>query len=597
MKKYIIIIILSFIFILNVNAETGYTTDKTGLSLRDRPSTASKDYIIATIPYGVEFYISNTDAGKGDGCSKGWYYVYYQGSYGYACSGLIGIVGKADTSYDRPWTTPKKAIIGGAKFISSGYISNGQNTSYLKKFNVNISSFYAQYTHQYMANLRAPAGEANTTYNSLKENDLLENDFNFTIPVYNNLPEQTYDYNGLYKVELLTSNKKDKAFEKQIKNFPDSYKPYLRYIHTLHSNWTFTPLETKLDFNDAFLNEKYISSIEISSGYCEKKPYTITESGWCIANDDATKFFLDPRNFLTEKYVFMFENLGYSDIFTEDTIKSVLKDTFMSDMSILDNQTYSSIFIEAGSVAKVSPLYLASLARQEVGTKGGVTTSGKKFTYEGYTYKGIYNFFNIGANSSETNPALAGLVWANGGKGVNNSSKKVTDDTENKEEENKTTEEETDEKEEKKEKKTKTELGNELISSLSTKKYGEYIGGYDPGTKIKSIKKKVKKQDIVIKGNDGKLKLDGDLIGTGNTIEANYDGEVITFTYVMFGDLTGDGEINSADLLKMRQYLLGSIELDGAFLNSAYLNGDNEINSADLLRIRQHLLGTAPIIQ
>ena len=69
------------------------------------------------------------------------------------------------------------------------------------------------------------------------------------------------------------------------------------------------------------------------------------------------------------------------------------------------------------------------------------------------------------------------------------------------------------------------------------------------------------------------------------------------YTYIMFGDLTGDGEINSADLLKMRQYLLGSIELNGAFLGSAYLNGDDEINSADLLRIRQHLLGTDPIGQ
>ena len=71
----------------------------------------------------------------------------------------------------------------------------------------------------------------------------------------------------------------------------------------------------------------------------------------------------------------------------------------------------------------------------------------------------------------------------------------------------------------------------------------------------------------------------------------------MTYTYVMFGDLNGDGEINSADLLKMRQYLLGTNQLSGAFLNSAYLNGDNEINSADLLRIRQHLLGTASIGQ
>ena len=487
---------------------------------------------------------------------------------------MIKIVGEIDTSYDRPWTSPKKAIVGGAKFISSGYISNGQNTSYLKKFNVSLDAFYAQYTHQYMANLRAPASEANTTFKSLNENNLLGSDYNFIIPVYNNMPEQNYSYNGLYSVDKPTTDETDDSFESMISGFPDSYKPYLRYIHKLHNNWSFTPLNTNLDFNEAFINEKYVSSIEIISGYCETNPYTITESGWCIANDDATKFFLDPRNFLTEKYIFMFENLGYSEIITEETVKSVLKDTFMSDISILDNESYSSIFMEAGKVAKVSPLYLASLARQEVGTEGGVTTSGNEFTYEGYTYNGLYNFFNIGASSSEANPALAGLVWANGGKGVNNATISSNNTI------------------------TNTDVNNDFIAKLNVKKYGDYIGGYDIGTTIETIKNKVgNSASITIKDVSGNIKSDSDLIGTGYTIEVTSGDNRASYTYVMYGDLTGDGEINSADLLKMRQYLLGSVSLNGSFLTSAYLNGDSEINSADLLRIRQHLLGSSPIVQ
>ena len=592
LKNIIISLFICFLCVIKVNAETGYTTDKTGLSLRDRPSTASNDYVITTIPYGVDFYISNTKAGSGNGCSRGWYYVYYQGNYGYACSGLIKLVGSPDTTYDRPWTSPKKAIVGGAKFISSGYISNGQYTSYLKKFNVNPLSFYAQYTHQYMANLRAPAGEANTTFKSLKDNNLLGSSFNFAIPVYKDLPEQKYSYNGLYQVDLPTTNDTDDNFEKTIKEFPDSYKPYLRYIHKLHSNWTFTPLNTNLDFNDVFLNEKYISSVEISSGYCEKNPYTVTESGWCIANDDTTKFFLDPRNFLTEKYVFMFENLGYSDLYNEKVVQTVLKDTFMSDISVLDNQKYSSIFVEAGKTAKVSPLYLASLARQESGTDGGITTNGKEFNYEGYTYSGLYNFFNIGASSSESNPALAGLVWANGGKGVNNGTKSSNTSTNN--ESNSSS----NKNEVNNEKKSTVDISNDFISKLNVKKYNDYIGGYDIGTTIGNIKGKVGSNvNVIIKDSDGTVKNDSDVIGTGYTIEVSNNDGNITYTYVMFGDLTGDGEINSADLLKMRQYLLGTNQLNGAFLSSAYLNGDGEINSADLLRIRQHLLGTSPIKQ
>ena len=93
------------------------------------------------------------------------------------------------------------------------------------------------------------------------------------------------------------------------------------------------------------------------------------------------------------------------------------------------------------------------------------------------------------------------------------------------------------------------------------------------------------------------LKNDVDLLGTGYQIEISNSLGSLTYTYVMYGDLTGDGEINSADLLKLRQHLLGTATLTGANLTSSYLNDDDEINSADLLKLRQHLLGTSTIVQ
>lgn len=581
-KNILLVFCISFMFVLSVNAETGYTTDKTGISLRNQPSTASNDYIITTIPYNEYFYISNMNAATGGGCRKGWYYVYYKGNYGYVCSGIVKILGEADTTYDRPWTSPKKAIVGGAKFISSGYISKGQNNSYLKKFNVNPNSFYSFYTHQYMANLRAPAGEANTTYKSLYNNNLLNNSFNFTIPVYTDMPSQSYSYNGLYQVDIPTTDETDDSFESMIRDFPDSYKPALRYIHKLHNNWSFTPLITNLSFEEVFNSEKWVSSIEISAGVCEGNPYTVTESGWCIGNDDVTRFFIDPRNFLTEKYVFMFENLGYSELYNEDVVNAVIKDTFMSGNSELDNQSYKSIFVEAGKTASISPLYLASLARQESGTRLSNTTNGQEFSYEGFTYKGLYNFFNIGASSGEANPALAGLVYANGGRGVNNV---ITPDNSDSNNNNNNPSD-------------NVNVSNNFIEMLKVGKTGEYLRGYDLGTTVENIKNKVgNSANVVIKDSNGYEKNGSDTIGTGYTIEISNGSGRMIYTYVMYGDLNGDGEINSADLLKMRQYLLGQVSLNGAFKISAYLNGDEEINSADLLRIRQHLLGTSPIGQ
>lgn len=67
------------------------------------------------------------------------------------------------------------------------------------------------------------------------------------------------------------------------------------------------------------------------------------------------------------------------------------------------------------------------------------------------------------------------------------------------------------------------------------------------------------------------------------------------YTNIVVGDINGDATINSADLLKIRQHLLGTNILTGAYFLSSDINYDNTINSADLLRVRQHLLGTKPI--
>lgn len=87
-------------------------------------------------------------------------------------------------SYSRPWNSVEKSIIGGAQYYGTNYVKVGQDTFYLKKFNVQGSNLYK---HQYMTNVQAAASEGAKlakAYATVKQAAL-----EFKIPIYNNMPE------------------------------------------------------------------------------------------------------------------------------------------------------------------------------------------------------------------------------------------------------------------------------------------------------------------------------------------------------------------------------------------------------------------------
>lgn len=89
---------------------------------------------------------------------------------------------------------------------------------------------------------------------------------------------------------------------------------------------------------------------------------------------------------------------------------------------------------------------------------------------------------------------------------------------------------------------------------------------------------------------------DKDLLYTGSKTSI-YKGSNVYDDYIniVIGDIDGDAEVTSSDLLKVRQHLIGTKVLDGIYLLSADIDDDAEITSSDLLRIRQHLIGTKAI--
>ena len=102
-------------------------------------------------------------------------------------NGLIYAKGGANgtgTSYGRPWNSRAKAITGGAQFYANGYVTAGQNTLYLKRFNVQGDN---PFTHQYMTSVWGAASEGLSLAGGYSE-DLRQAPLVFSIPVYDDMP-------------------------------------------------------------------------------------------------------------------------------------------------------------------------------------------------------------------------------------------------------------------------------------------------------------------------------------------------------------------------------------------------------------------------
>lgn len=222
----------------------------------------------------------------------------------------------------------------------------------------------------------------------------------------------------------------DADFESYLtsQGFPESYKESLRNLHARYPLWTFVADHVGYDWNTALTNEcvigrSLVPSSSVSSwkstdprayDYITGSWYGFDGASWVAASNEIVAYYLDPRNFLDEDHVFMFEKLAYdANLHTGDAVRNVVAGTFMDNQNIDDDNggwiAYADAIVNAGATSGVSPLHLASRIIQEMGANG--TSASRAGNVAGY--EGLYNYFHQGAYAYGGRSAIInGLIYA-----------------------------------------------------------------------------------------------------------------------------------------------------------------------------------------
>ncbi len=220
----------------------------------------------------------------------------------------------------------------------------------------------------------------------------------------------------VYTIYVLKGDDEGDFAEDILSRFPASYMSGLWMLHKIHPNYIFEEYRTGLDFATVLGNEDS-GSRSLANEYSNPewiKPDSplYDGGGWYAAKNEVVSYFLDPRNFLEPRHLFMFEKLSFdANVHTVEGVRSMISGSFMDT----DEHDFAQIIYDAGQIADVSPYLLASRILQEMGYNGeSALCHGTLQGFEGY-----YNFYNIGSTpdpSIENGALINGARYARWGR-------------------------------------------------------------------------------------------------------------------------------------------------------------------------------------
>ncbi len=213
--------------------------------------------------------------------------------------------------------------------------------------------------------------------------------------------------------------------------FPESYKQSLRELHAQYPNWTFTAFHTNLDWNTAVQNESVIGRNLVSRDSISSWKSTadgaydwdtgvwpgFDGNSWVQASEDIIRYYMDPRNFLNDSYIYQFMKQSYnSSIHTREGLESMVSGTFLAGTASAGSSSGAS-----GSGGTSSPS----------GSSGGATGPGAEISSGGDTSGIISPIASISDHETDRvatayGPGMSGDGFSSGGSSQNSGSSTTT---------------------------------------------------------------------------------------------------------------------------------------------------------------------------
>ena len=459
------------------------------------------------------------------------------------------------------WTDPEKSIKGGAKILASGYISIGQDTLYLEKFDV-VNGGDGYYSHQYMTNVSASRTEGYTIRNTYTDMGLLssESKIKFKIPVYKNMPKQICPQPGTEKpvtqdVEI-TENKvrvrKGKGTNYDIVTTLNKGTKILRIeLDNSKTGGYYWDKVVLADGTKGYVARTYLKQIDLQSNCNEQY---ITTRYTDFRNGPGTSKTTVLKVLSAGQIVTIVEKDKYKSLDGNDWCRIKLSDGTYGYVTSNSFEAYDPTKVDQlriictdGLTVRKSPSTsssaLASLYKGAIvaRTERNVKSTNKNYIWDKIiTSSGITGY--IATRDIKNNEDWAEVIGSNN----------PTDTT--------------------------TQIKGNGFKTSGTNIVCQ------PKITVANIKAAAK--DAIIKKGDTVI-ADTANVGTGYKLTS--DGK--TYTIVVLGDVNGDGKASAGDYVLIKNHIMQTnLIKDSANQNAADVNKDGKISAGDYVLIKNYIM-------